>query len=649
MLSTVHAMLRIATPRSRIVRIARLIALSVLAALATTARDARAQPWTANHGLTPAQYQSRFDSLSKQGYRLVNVSGYERGGSVRYADLWVKGSGPAWVARHGLSNAEYQAVFNDLGKQGYRLTYVNGYAVGGQDRYAAIWEKRGGPAMAARHGLTAAQYQQTFTDLTKQDFRLLHVSAYAVGGQPRYAAIFEKSGGPAWVARHGLTAAQHQDAFDDYGKQGFRLKLVSGYRLGASDFYAAIWEKSGGPPWVARHGIPDAWYQNVFDNYYYQGYRLAYVNAFTAGTGGRVNTVWVNTNFSAADLGLIAKAVKTYRDANQPPGVAFAITKDGRLVYAAGVGQALPSTGEEVGPTNLFRVASVSKPITSVAVMKLVESRKLALSDKVFGAGSILGPTYPTPAGNEKINGITVQHLLQHVSGFSNTPNDPMFQNTGLTHPQLINWVLNDSARFVTRNPGATYEYMNFGYALLGRVIEAKSGRTYETYVRDEVLKPAGVSAMVIAGNTVADRRPREVEYSPAGAYSLNVRRFDAHGGWIASPIDLVRFLVRVDGQPSKPDIISASSFTTMTTKAGINDAMGNDPNYALGWVVSPPWHNGAMTGTTAVMAVRSNGFTFAALANMRPGGDQFAGQLSKMVADIIAAVSAWPSYDLFQ
>jgi hypothetical protein len=153
---------------------------------------------------------------------------------------------------------------------------------------------------------------------------------------------------------------------------------------------------------------------------------------------------------------------------------------------------------------------------------------------------------------------------------------------------------------------------------------------------------------MAIAQNSAAARRPREVTYYPASAYSLNVRRFDSHGGWVASPIDLVRFLVCVDGNASKPDIVSAQSFTTMTTAARVNDVNGNDPNYALGWVANPQSHNGAMDGTTAILAVTANGFGYAAVANTRPANDQFAGNLSSLVQQIIAGVSAWPSHDLF-
>lgn len=99
----------------------------------------------------------------------------------------------------------------------------------GQDRYAAIWVKSGGPAWQARHGLTSAQYQATFDKLVGEGYRLVDVSGYDVNGQNRYAAIWEKSGGSAWQARHGLTSAQYQATFDKLVGEGYRLVDVSGY------------------------------------------------------------------------------------------------------------------------------------------------------------------------------------------------------------------------------------------------------------------------------------------------------------------------------------------------------------------------------------------------------------------------------------
>lgn len=616
--------------------------------LVLAAGVAQAADWVARHGLSSAQYQSTFTDLVGKGYRLKVVSGYTSDGDVRYAAVWVKAGGPQWAARHGLSSSEYQSAFNDFGQKGYRLVQVSGYAVGGEPRFAAIWEKSSGPAWVARHNLTSAQYQSVFNDLVKKGYRLRYVSGYTAGGQDLYAAIWDKSSGPAWVARHRLTAEEYQQAFNQYATQGYRLKVVSGYQVGGTDRYAALWEKSGGPLFAARHGIRTAVYQGVFDNLYYQGYEPVYLNAFASGDTAKFNGVWENTAWKKADLDLIVGKAKAYLSKYGAPGLSIAITKDGRLVYAAGFGLADKSTGEEVSPDHLFRIASVSKPITSVEIMRLVEQGKLSLDDKVFGPNSLLGDQFETPTNNTKIEGITVRQLLRHVSGFMNKYGDPMFENTDYSHEELIDWALEEKAP--QNDPGKVYEYSNFGYSILGRVIEAVTDQSYEDAVRDDVLSAVGVSRMEIAGNSLDEREDGEVVYYPSSAYNLNVARFDSHGGWIAAPIDLMRLMVRVDGLPTKPDILGASSYTTMTTKAGIKDKDGNDPNYAFGWVVGSgyQWHNGAMNGTIAVMARAPNGFCYVATVNTRPADDGSAGNLKQMLDQIVAGVSAWPSYDLF-
>jgi len=155
------------------------------------------------------------------------------GESARYAGIWEQRPGPSWHARHGLSSDQYQQTFNELVGQGFRPVSVSGYEVDGQDRYAAIFEQREGPAFAARHGLSSDQYQQAFDELVGQGFRPVQVSGYSVNGEARFAAIFEQGDGPAFAARHGLSSDQYQQAFDELLSEGFRLVRVSGYSLTA--------------------------------------------------------------------------------------------------------------------------------------------------------------------------------------------------------------------------------------------------------------------------------------------------------------------------------------------------------------------------------------------------------------------------------
>src|SRR5262245_41310660 len=102
--------------------------------------------WVARHNLTPAQYQDAFNDYTKQGFRLTTVSGYTCGGQERYIALWEKKAGGEWAARHGMSGQDYQNAFDDFAKKGFRLTHVSGYGVGSQAKFAAIWEKKAGPA-----------------------------------------------------------------------------------------------------------------------------------------------------------------------------------------------------------------------------------------------------------------------------------------------------------------------------------------------------------------------------------------------------------------------------------------------------------------------------------------------------------------------
>jgi DNA-binding winged helix-turn-helix (wHTH) protein len=212
------------------------------------------------------------------------VNGYGVAGQARYATIWEKCDSPAWEARHDLDTTTYQQTFDTLVGQGYRLVEVSGYEVSsGSTLYAAIWEKRVGPAWEARHGLDATTYQQTFDTLVGQGYRLIHVSGYPLAGQARYAAIWEKCDSPAWEARHGLDATTYQQTFDTLVGQGYHPVQVSGYTVGAQDLYSAIFEKSTVPAWEARHGLDAATYQQTFDTLVGQGYRLADVSGYEDG------------------------------------------------------------------------------------------------------------------------------------------------------------------------------------------------------------------------------------------------------------------------------------------------------------------------------------------------------------------------------
>ena len=168
---------------------------------------------------------------------------------TRFAALFEKEDGTAWQARHGLTAGQYQATFNDLVSQGYRLTNVSGYAVEGQSRYAAIWEQKPGPDWQAHHGMTGAQYQQIFNDLARQGYILTQICGYRVNVNVLFAGIWEKQYGITVQVRHGLTSREYQKTFDEMLAAGYRLSCVSGYSDTGIARYAGIWRKENYGSW----------------------------------------------------------------------------------------------------------------------------------------------------------------------------------------------------------------------------------------------------------------------------------------------------------------------------------------------------------------------------------------------------------------
>ncbi len=531
-------------------------------------------PWRAAHGLPGDAFQSRFTELVNGGWRLTDVSG-SHDGTERFSGIWELSDGPGWRAHWGLPIGNYQTVFNDMTGQGFRPVRLSFYATPNGPHVCALWiAAEGGPAWEAHHDLTRAGYQDEFNRLRDAGYRPVDVTGYEQGGEARYAAVWERQpNGPAWAAVHHLTDGEYQAQFEALTAQGYVADKVVGYTVAGTVLHAAIWTQRPVPASSSGHAIDAADYQRVFDDRLYQGYRPRQVAGYAVPGGARYAAVWESDWFSWGTLQAVDSLIDTYMSTYNVPGLSMAMSNGGRLVFARARGWADRDAWTALSVRHRMRIASVSKPITSAATMLLAENGALALSDLVFGAAGRLGKTYGTLSYGSAEVSITIDHLLTHLSGFQNSPTDPMFDQPDRDQASLIGWVL-DTRNPVT-TPGTNYQYLNFGYLLLGRVIERVTGQGYADHVRVAILTPAGVTSMQIAGDTLATRATDEVVYYGQGGedpYGMKVARMDAHGGWIATPIDLLRFLRVVDGRDGS-DVLTTASVTTMTTGTAPNAA----------------------------------------------------------------------------
>ena len=169
----------------------------------------------------------------------------------------------------------------------------------------------------------------------------------------------------------------------------------------------------------------------------------------------------------------------------------------------------------------------------------------------------------------------------------------------------------------------------------------------FRSFIKAEVLAPCGIRSMDVGGDTEADRKPDEVWYHGQDGedpYGMKVARMDAHGGWIASAVDVVRFLVHVDQRPGPPDILRPESLSLMF-KPG-----APFHRYAMGWAVndaSNRWHNGSLPGSQSIAVQTHDGYCWAALTNTRDPG--IGPDLDQLMWDVRAALKTLPSFDLFR
>ncbi|HEY7768336.1 MAG TPA: serine hydrolase domain-containing protein [Longimicrobium sp.] len=369
------------------------------------------------------------------------------------------------------------------------------------------------------------------------------------------------------------------------------------------------------------------------------------------------------------------------------PGGAVAVMRDGKLIYARGFGYADVESKTLVQPQALFRIASVSKPITAAAVMKLVEEGKLGLDDRVAPFIAHLAPA-PGATVDPRWEQITIRHLLNHAGGWDRTkPNGgfdpidrPVIAAAAVNAPApasgetLIRYMKGMPLDF---NPGEKFAYSNFGYIILGRVIERVSGMRYEEYVRTRVLQPIGANRTRQGRSRMGDAHPEEVKYySPLdpglgmtaplvpsvfpgeGAVPMNYGGFhlevsDASGAWVSSTVDLLRFLGGVDGRASRPDILPPGLVAEMTSTGPTVCASGAC-FYGLGWFVRPTqgdanwWHGGSLPGTTAMLVRSHDNFSMVGLFNARSLTPNSEPALEAALWTALAGVTSFPAHDLF-
>jgi N-acyl-D-amino-acid deacylase len=358
------------------------------------------------------------------------------------------------------------------------------------------------------------------------------------------------------------------------------------------------------------------------------------------------------------ELAPLQEAMTNYLFTHHFAAGTIALMHDSKLVLREGYGWRDTNFTTVIHPDNLFRLASVSKMLTASAIYKLVDAGKISTDTKI---DSYLGiPPWGGALGDERITNITVQNLLDHSGGWDRDTSpvgDPVFDTIqistemGLNYPaaptNVISWMFSKPLDFA---PGTKHVYSNFGYQILGRIIEKAGGKPYADYIQQDLLggagliNPLGFTNVIQARSRPGDLAPWEIWYAGAPQYleasavdfptnrqvrdvdgGIYYESLDGFGGMCASAIGLCHYLLHY-------------------WEGGDARLPGED----YGWNYD---FYGSLPGTTTVLsqnisesASATNGLEFALLFNERDNDPNDNQEADNAIVNAAGSVTSWPT-----
>ncbi len=264
---------------------------------------------------------------------------------------------------------------------------------------------------------------------------------------------------------------------------------------------------------------------------------------------------------SASDR-VFAKVDQAVTDAMRLTGATaatIAVSRRGEALYTRGYGFSDRRQRVQTTPRNSMRLASCTKPFTCTAIRKLIDAGTISEDLLVFDYLGI----QPDGAGlaDERVRQITVAHLLDHRGGWDRTAtSDPMYEIERIRRAMRVSRMQKHHivrhmwSQPLQADPGAEDYYSNFGYLLLGLVIEKATGQSYIEAVRELVAEPAGIDNLWISSTRQQNRRSHEIFYLADNHLNLHLR--DSASGLATTAESLCRFMDAywMDGQPRTRD-----------------------------------------------------------------------------------------------
>ena len=247
----------------------------------------------------------------------------------------------------------------------------------------------------------------------------------------------------------------------------------------------------------------------------------------------------------------IDSVMRAFRERAHVPGIAYGIIVDGRLVHVGTAGLREVASQSPVDSSTVFRIASMTKSFTAAAILQLRDAGRLSLDDPAEKYVPELARLHYPTSDSPKI---TIRHLLSHSAGF---PEDNPWGDQQLADTDDEMAAMMRAGIPFSTAPGTAYEYSNYGFAILGRVVANVSGMPYDRYVRERILRPAGMTSTTLQAAEVPAARLAHGYRWQDGAWleepQLPHGAFGSMGGMLTSVADLARWVgLMLDAWPPR-------------------------------------------------------------------------------------------------
>lgn len=477
--------------------------------------------------------------------------------------------------------------------------------------------------------LTAAQLQQIAEAAGRSGLKPIKIDAKAIGREVRFhIEVTQKPNTVRWAIIINAPSKRIRTEDIKYRKNGYERTLTERVRVGREILTTAVWTRKARDPEplvLPPEPIPSS--------------------------GNPVE------GFEPVDA-YLSDFLRTFNAA----GASVAIAYQGNMVYERAFGYSDVAEKKVLQPSETFRIASLSKTLTSATVLRLVQQRKLDLNDNIVPILEKQGFRLPT-GHDSRWQDITIRHLLQHSGGWEqNLSGDPLFQVVEITAAfglkqsasfrHLIRYQMKRPLDFA---PGARVAYNNFGYLLLGRIIEAVTEEDYPDVVSRLVLKPAKMEHTLQGRTPIRLRQPSEPIYhmqtttwlapfwtslndfkggdstfaddvpEPYGRWKLEL--MDSAGAWLSTASDLVRLAVALDA-PTDP-LLSPPAIQELISQPASGPDYSSSVWTGLGWTVYSPFREvpenlqhcrislqGSLAGSSTVLSHSRADWTYAIVFN---------------------------------